>query len=281
MRKYYQRRLPENPIQDYYFIHRLTGATQPILVEYGFIDNANDAKKLQTQLETYGEAVVKALAEYTNTPYTPPEESFEEEVSGDYYVVKPGDTLYSIAIKYNIPVEKLKTINNITSNVINIGQKLLIKETTTTPSVADTYTVKAGDTLYSIANNFSIPVDELKSLNNITTNVITIGQILKIKPSTGSTNKYIVIKGDSLYSIARKFNTTVDDIIKANNLKTINLQIGDVLLIPNNDTNMYIVKKGDSLYSIAKEFNTTIDNLKTLNNLTSDTLSIGQSLNLK
>ena len=49
-RKYYQRRLPEDPSKDYYFIHRLTGKTEPLLVEYGFIDNRNDLNKLQNNL---------------------------------------------------------------------------------------------------------------------------------------------------------------------------------------------------------------------------------------
>ena len=57
-RKYYQRRLPENPNQDYYFIQRLTGQTEPILVEYGFIDNANDAQKLRNNLVNYVEGAV-------------------------------------------------------------------------------------------------------------------------------------------------------------------------------------------------------------------------------
>lgn len=88
MRKYYQRRLPEDPMKDYYFIHRLTGQTQPLLVEYGFIDNANDSKKLQNDLLDYVEAVVRALANYGGYTYVPP------EGSGEYYTVQRGDTIF-------------------------------------------------------------------------------------------------------------------------------------------------------------------------------------------
>lgn len=70
-RKYYQRRLPENPSKDYYFIQRLTGDTESLLIEYGFIDNKNDLYKLQNNLLDYGEAVVKAVANYIGVPYVP------------------------------------------------------------------------------------------------------------------------------------------------------------------------------------------------------------------
>lgn len=89
MRKYYQRRLPTDPSKDYYFIQRLTGNTQALLIEYGFIDNSKDLKKLENNLLTYGEAVVRAIAEYTNTPYVSP-----EDIGSNVYVVQRGDTLF-------------------------------------------------------------------------------------------------------------------------------------------------------------------------------------------
>ena len=64
-RSIYQRVLPENPSKDYYYIIRETGNTEPLLVEYGFIDNKNDIEKLTNNLEDYVEGVVKAIAYYT------------------------------------------------------------------------------------------------------------------------------------------------------------------------------------------------------------------------
>ena len=93
-----------------------------------------------------------------------------------------------------------------------------------------TYTVKSGDTLYSIARTNNITVDELKELNNLTTNLLSVGQTLLI-PNTTSTSKYIVQKGDTLYSIANKFNTTVDNLKELNNLSSNTLSIGQELLI--------------------------------------------------
>lgn len=145
------------------------------------------------------------------------------------------------------------------------------------------YIVKSGDTLWSIARNNNTTVDNIKTLNNLKNNTLTVGQRLIIKNTTGSTpnngNYYTVVKGDSLYKIANKFNTTVDKLKTLNNLTSNTLSIGQKLLLPNNATNdIYIVKKGDSLYKIANNYNTTVSKIKSANNLKSDTLSIGQKL---
>ena len=92
------------------------------------------------------------------------------------YIVDKGDTLYSVAKKFDISVNKLKELNGLSSNMLSIGQKLSIpigKETT--------YVVKSGDTLYSIAREFNTTVDELKRLNGLSNNNLKIGQILIIK----------------------------------------------------------------------------------------------------
>ena len=141
------------------------------------------------------------------------------------------------------------------------------------------YTVKSGDSLYSIANRFNTTIDELKRINNLSSNLLSINQKLIIP---NSNNIYIVKSGDSLYSIARKYNTTVDELKKINNLSSNLLAINQKLIIPNNESNIvYIVQKGDSLYSIARKYNTTVDELKRINNLSSNLLSINQKLIIK
>ena len=96
---------------------------------------------------------------------------------------------------------------------------------------------------------------------------------------------YKVQKGDSLWSISKRFNITVPELIDLNNLNDLTLQINQELLVPiSNETeenNTYIVQKGDSLWSVAKKFNLTVDELKKLNNLTSNLLSINQELTIK
>ena len=276
MRKIYQRRLPENPSKDYYYIIRETEPMQSLLVEYGFIDNKSDQKKLQENLNDYVEAVVKAIADYGGYTYIPPGMSTENNI----YTVVKGDTLSKIASEFNTTVAELKRLNNLTTDLLQIGQKLFIPITTGTPNY-NTYTVQKGDTLYAIAKMYDITVDELKRLNNITGNNLYIGQQL-IVPTTEDPEEYelyTVVKGDSLWLISQKYNVSVDDLIEINNLETVNLQIGDKLKIPKlSYQKTYIVKKGDSLWSIAKDNNTTVEELKLINNLTSNLLSIGQEL---
>ena len=148
----------------------------------------------------------------------------------------------------------------------------------------ETYIVQRGDTLYSIANKFGTTVDEIKSLNKLTSNTLQIGQMLNI-PTKVSENvtTYMVQKGDTLYSIANKFGTTVDEIKSLNKLTSNTLRIGQILNIPtkvSENVTTYMVQKGDTLYSIANKFGTTVDEIKSLNSLTSNTLQIGQILNI-
>lgn len=281
-RKYYQRRLPSDTSKDYYFIHRNTGNLEPLIVEYGFIDNTKDVEFLKENYEELAEAVISAVANYIGVPYTPP-----EGLITNTYVVQKGDTLYSIANKLGTTVSELKKENNLTSNTLQIGEVLRIPTKEIYEEEENIYIVKKGDSLYSIANKYNTTVEELKRINNLTSNILSIGQVLKLPSDKASdveneenTISYTVQKGDSLYSIARKYDTTIDRIKDLNNLTTNLLSIGQVLLIPT-DTNLettYTVKKGDSLYSIAKKYNTTVDRLKQLNNLTSNLLSIGQIL---
>ena len=148
------------------------------------------------------------------------------------YTVKSGDSLYSIANAYNTTVSELKQLNNLTSNLLSIGQVLRLPTTTATPT-NKTYTVKSGDSLYSIAKAYNTTVSELKQLNNLTSNLLSIGQVLRL-PTTATTptNKtYTVKSGDSLYSIAKAYNTTVSELKQLNNLTSNLLSIGQVLKI--------------------------------------------------
>ncbi|MBB5179234.1 peptidoglycan/xylan/chitin deacetylase (PgdA/CDA1 family)/pyruvoyl-dependent arginine decarboxylase (PvlArgDC) [Planomicrobium koreense] len=157
---------------------------------------------------------------------------------GTYYTVKAGDTLYSIALKYKVTVAALAKANNITNyNLIRVGQVLLIPGTTTPPPATTVkYTVKAGDTLYSIATKYKVTVAALAKANNITNyNLIQVGQVLIIPVAAPpvATVKYTVKAGDTLYSIARTYNTTVAAIATANKIASpYIIQVGQVLIIP-------------------------------------------------
>ena len=204
-RKTYQRRLPENPNLDYYYILRETGNTTPVLIEYGFIDNINDSKKLKNNLNNYVEGVVKAITEYINYPYTPP----NNEVK-DYYTVEKGDTLYSISRRFNIPIDEIIRINDLKTNILSIGQIIYLQDQNN--DEYDVYEVQKGDSLWAISRKYDIKVNDLIELNNLSDLTIFIGQKLLVPKIDSEENIYIVEKGDTLWSIARKNNITVNTI---------------------------------------------------------------------
>ncbi len=284
-RKYYQRVLPEDPSRDYYYIMRETPNTTALLIEYGFIDNPRDQRKLENNLLDYVEGVVEAVSDFIGINYVPPGESIPD--TDGVYTVKRGDTLYSIAKEYNITVSELKRLNGLTSNTLSIGQTLRVP-TLPVPdnNEQDEYIVQLGDTLSSIANRFNISVNDLISFNELPTTILSVGQVLRI-PNVGASNLLYTIKpGDTLYQLALSYGTTVDAIKQLNNLTSNNLSVGDEIYIPEGTTIdetdyiVYQVSPGDTLYAISRRYKTTVDAIKSYNNLTSNTLSIGQTLQI-
>ncbi len=184
------------------------------------------------------------------------------------YTVTSGDTLSNIARKFSSTVDSIKVKNNLITNTILIGQRLLVpvinksvpvttesapitQEPVITAPTFNNYTVVAGDTLYAIAKRFNTSVDEIKRINNLASNTLSIGQLLKIPVPTQVTvpvpppiepvsppntsvqfKEYIVIPGDTLSVVARKYNSTVSGIKAKNNLTTDMIYIGQKLLIP-------------------------------------------------
>lgn len=201
------------------------------------------------------------------------------------YIVQMGDTLYGISKQFGVSVEELKLENDLIGNILSVGQVLRIPTLETTAL----YVVKKGDTLYAIAKKYGISVNGLMRLNNLSSANLDIGQVLRI-PINGNNilDDYIVYTvkvGDNLYSIAKRYGVSVDDIVTLNNLSSNLLSIGQQLKIPNVSNNdvdniygTYIVQSGDTLYKIAKKYGMTVNQLMEINNLESSNLSIGQVL---
>ncbi len=158
-----------------------------------------------------------------------------------------------------------------------------------------TYTVKSGDTLYSIARAYNVTVAALAAANKITNyNLISVGQVLVIPgttvtPPPTTTVKYTVKSGDTLYKIATLYKTTVAKIAAANNITNVNsIYVGQVLIIPGTTvtpppatTVKYTVKSGDTLYKIATAYNTTVAKIAAANNITNvNLISVGQMLTI-
>ncbi|MFJ8261856.1 LysM peptidoglycan-binding domain-containing protein [Rummeliibacillus sp. NPDC094406] len=196
----------------------------------------------------------------------------DAEASSNTYKVKNGDSLYVIAQKYNTTVSQLKKSNNLSSDMIYVGQNIktnsksitkvstasATKKTTTASKQSSTYKVKSGDYLAKIAAYHNIPLSSLMKENHLADDKIYVGQTLKI-PGTSSvkvasttnttnTNKnsttkktttstYKVKSGDYLAKIASKFNVTVASIQKSNNLKNDSIYVGQSLKIPGSSLN--------------------------------------------
>lgn len=160
------------------------------------------------------------------------------------------------------------------------------------PGSGTAYTVRSGDTLYSISFRYGVTVSQLAAHNGITNpNLIHVGQILRIPgttpPPAANTSTYTVKARDTLYAIALRYKTTVQTLVGINNLANPNvLRIGQVLKVPSQATSpppattvLYTVKAGDTLYAIALRYGTTVQRLVTMNQLTNpNLLRVGQVL---
>lgn len=127
----------------------------------------------------------------TTKPSTTPSYSSSNgnSASAQYHVVQPGETLYRISVNNGVSVDDLKRWNNLSDNNISVGQRILINRPsnyvpTTNPSSqgqAVTHTVKAGETLYRISVNYGVSVEQLKALNGLRDNTISVGQTIRVR----------------------------------------------------------------------------------------------------
>lgn len=172
-------------------------------------------------------------------PEPEPEPNPDNSNGNIYYTVRAGDTLSHIALWYNTTVEELVKLNNIQNpNLIYVGQRILILASDEPNKEKEiTYTVRRGDSLWKIANRYGVSVNSLVTLNNIQNpNLIYPGQQIRIIVSSNNnqTNKlyYRVRRGDSLWRIARRYRTTVSNLVRLNNIQNPNLiYIGQILRI--------------------------------------------------
>ena len=93
---------------------------------------------------------------------------------------------------------------------------------------------------------------------------------------------YIVKAGDTLYNLAKKYQTTWQELMQVNNMTSTLLRIGKQLIVPGIAKKIeYYVEEGDTLFSIAKKFKMDMDELKEKNNLNTDDVTLGQLLTIK
>lgn len=291
---------------------------------------------------------------------TQPSQTVQKLIPAEYHYVKSGETLSEIADKYGLTIAQLKRKNGLKKNAIHPRQRLKVKDEekimivgepekdlakaentpavrneATTPSAENKsenklieHKVKNGESLYSIARAYNIPVTTISEINSLKNGKIFPGQILKLSGEknteltlAGNNDRknaenhevitfHKVTSGETLGSISRKYQISIDDLKKFNQLKSNKLSVGQSLLmsepqnlasggetqpkadkktekqiadrsVPTTGTALHKVQKGESLFSIAKNYGMTSEELMILNNLENSKIVGGQQLRVK
>ncbi len=139
------------------------------------------------------------------------------------------------------------------------------------------YSVKSGDTLWLLANRYGTSVAEIKQVNNLSRDSLSVGQYLRIPVKTTDQGiRYHVQAGDTLYLISQRHNVSVSNIKSASRISSDWLSIGQRLVVP--FERMHIVERGESLYRLAGMYGVSVDDIKRANGLNTEELWIGQIL---
>lgn len=212
--------------------------------------------------------------------------------------VRSGETLSTIASRYGVSISQLKMTNRIRTNLIRPGQRLRIPFGGA-DAVSDTkiYTVKAGDTLSTIASRYGVSVVRLKRANRLSGDSLRIGDRLEIPTQVAvsdapkrvaKSRTHRVRSGESLYTIGKRYGVSVDRLKAANGLRRNTIRVGQELVIPARSSGastsasgkVHRVRSGDTLSEIARRYGTTVSKLRSANGLTSNRLRIGQELKI-
>lgn len=234
--------------------------------------------------------------------------------------VQRGESLYIIAQQYGMSVDQIKSANGLRSNSIYPGQRLKVKsaanyniassssKSKSNPSSSNNFvihTVKNGETLGHIAENYGVLAREIRSWNGMSGSLIRPGDKLRISSNNIATNKssnsnydvHVVKRGETVGLIAARYGVSESDIRNWNDKNSNKILAGEKLYVKepelgrgssraNNNTNInpsyYTLKKGENLYIIAKKFGISLDHLKKLNpNVNEKKLQIGQKIRIK
>ena len=250
------------------------------------------------------------------------EETSLDDEEYSIYTVEKGDTIYGIARKFGIKPSVIMDENDLTaSSKLYVGQQLKIQSSSSKENSRETlnskdgtiYIVEKGDSIYKISKKFGVSMQCIREANSLYSDKLLVGQKLTIPAScektqpSGCTNLsiggeklYVVVSGDNISTIAKKFGVKSSDIVRVNNLQNPDkLKVGQQLKIPSKGevitkqtTNTavehtlspdgtYTVVSGDSLSSIAKRFGVKTSDIIRANDMQNpDSLRIGQKLHI-
>lgn len=218
-----------------------------VLVETGFITNPTEERLLfqRSHQDKLARSVTKAIIQYFEE--NPPEGTlFANRGKTIKHKVSRGESLSVIAKKYGTSTKAIMQTNKLKSSSLAIGQVLTIPGTSkpvSVPKVSNpietktlTHVVQRGEYLGKIAAKYKVSVSTIKRENNLKSDTLKLGQKLKITVSMKDQplRKHTVKSGEFLGKIASKYSVSVSGIRKANNLRSDQLAVGQVLIIPRN-----------------------------------------------
>ncbi|MDA8158682.1 MAG: LysM peptidoglycan-binding domain-containing protein [Deltaproteobacteria bacterium] len=225
------------------------------------------------------------------------------------YTVEPGDTLLGIASKYGVPLGTIERYNGLNNySMLKVGERITIPGTAGTKNANygagnhnTLYTVEPGDTLLGIASKYGVPLGTIERYNGLNNySMLKVGERITIPGTAGSRISYarknysnagltyIIVKpGMTLWSIAQKFNVSLNFIKNINHIRGNDIHSGEKIFLkgggnPNirysyisNGVHKkkevglfhYRVKFGDSLYAISSKFHENLKNIMAENNL--------------
>lgn len=218
-----------------------------VLVETGFISNPTEEKLLfqRSHQDKLARAITKAVVQYLKD--NPPEGTvFSSSAKPSIHTVKRGESLSVIAQKYGTSTKAIMSANKLKSSGLSVGQKLKIpgsgaasvsipNKPNTVETETITHTVKSGEFLGKIASHYKVKIADIRRENNLKSDTLWVGQKLKITVAVKDKpiRKHKVARGEYLGKIASKYGVSVSSIRKANNLRSDELAVGQVLIIPN------------------------------------------------
>lgn len=241
------------------------------------------------------------MSYYTPPYYTPRYRAAQTCPQGyTRYTIRAGDTFYRLAARYGVGLEELLAANpGVNPDRLQIGQQVCVpaRRPGECPPGYTTYRIQAGDTFYRLARELGTTVNDLLQANpGVDPERLRVGQEICVPagpeplPCPIGSIRYTIRAGDTLYSIARRYNTTVQAILDANpGLDPNYLQVGRIICVPQRDTvpstrcpagyTLYTIRAGDTLYAIARARNTTVAALLAANpGIDPNRLQIGQRI---
>ncbi len=222
------------------------------------------------------------------------------------YTVRSGDTLYGLAHRYSTTVQAIMQANGMMSYMLRVGQVIILPASHAIPAGPIVHIVQPGETLNAIAQEYGTTVWALMVINNLRGYTIYAYQAIFVPaPMESGPIIHIVQPGESLYSIANTYGTTVSLVMLANDMNTYVIRVYQRIIIPPKGWDGYppisigtgpsvppsgphpppppavrrhVVQPGDTLYGLAIRYGTTVRAIQAANGLTGSRILVGTTL---